>query len=67
LGLKGSCDHLDLSEANILSLSMSMSRDMSGKGRNWEIYMRMMNCQSLKERDWRNQFNSASCRSGNTE
>jgi hypothetical protein len=39
LGLEGSWDHLDLSEANILSLSISMSRDMLGKGRNWNIYI----------------------------
>jgi hypothetical protein len=37
LGLEGSHECLDLSEANILSLSMSMSRDMSEKGRNWKI------------------------------
>ena len=51
LGLEGSWDHLDLSEANILSLRMRMSKDMSGKGRNWKIYMRMMNCQRWRGRN----------------
>ena len=36
---------------SILSLWMRMSKDMSGKVKNWMIYMRMMSCQSWRERN----------------
>jgi hypothetical protein len=51
--VQGTHHWTSLKQKLISILRMRMSRDMSEKGRNWRIYMRMMNCERWKERNCR--------------